>query len=355
MKRVYTAFWLGIFNLLFLFLIKNSDFVTGIYADVIHPFLLQTLGRAFAWYPWSVAELIIYLIMVLCVGWLVRLIEKRLHKNPGWEEYFKSGMKNLCLGAMVFLTLFALTEGPNYYRTSFAEQYQIVRKEYTDEELIYAYELLKEKVNDLALKVPRDEQGLMEISGNGGWMAVKAMKRLGTKYTQLSGYYPQPKKVAFSQALSLMDITGIYTPFTLEANYNRDILSYNQPFTMCHELSHLKGFMQEQEANFIAYLACEQSESLEFQYSGAMLGLIYCGNELYKRAPEIYKAASGEICPEASLDLDENTRYWNTYEGIISTFSQKVNDVYLKLNHQENGVKSYDQVVDYIVQHLNAE
>ena len=29
---------------------------------------------------------------------------------------------------------------------------------------------------------------------------------------------------------------------------------YNIPHTICHELSHLKGYMREDEANFIGYL-----------------------------------------------------------------------------------------------------
>ncbi len=59
------------------------------------------------------------------------------------------------------------------------------------------------------------------------------------------------------------------------------MVAYNIPFTACHELAHLRGFMQEQEANFIGYLAGTRSDSLEFNYSGYMLGWIYCTNALY--------------------------------------------------------------------------
>jgi len=42
-------------------------------------------------------------------------------------------------------------------------------------------------------------------------------------------------------------------PFTFEANVNVDIPPYQIPSTMLHELSHLRGFMREDEANFISY------------------------------------------------------------------------------------------------------
>ncbi|MGI6070674.1 MAG: DUF3810 domain-containing protein [Blautia sp.] len=353
MKRICVAAGLGIFDLLLLFLAQHFQVVTQFYAGVIHPFLLGTFGRLFSWYPWSAGELVIYMTAVVCVVWLVRLTAKWIRKDPGRRTFLKNGIWNLILAAVIFFTLFAVAEGPNYYRPSFAEQYQVARREYTDEELLDAYEQLKRQADDLAPVVLRDADGRMQVSEDAGAEAVEAMKKLGIIYPSLGGYYPRPKPVMLSWALSLLDITGMYTPFTMEANYNRDVVDYNQPFTMCHELSHLKGYMQEQEANFIAYLACEQSESPEFQYSGALLGMIYCGNELAKRSPEIYHRVSREVSSLVREDLDANSRYWDTYDGLLATFSHKVNDVYLKVNQQAEGVKSYDRVVDYIVQHLN--
>ena len=40
------------------------------------------------------------------------------------------------------------------------------------------------------------------------------------------------------------------------------MVSYNLPFTTCHELSHLRGFMQEEEANFIGFLACVNADDM---------------------------------------------------------------------------------------------
>ena len=90
------------------------------------------------------------------------------------------------------------------------------------------------------------------------------MIRLGQSYPQLDGYYPYPKPLINSRLLSVQQLCGIYSPFTIEANYNREMPYYNIPHTICHELSHLKGFMREDEANFIGYLACIGSDSPDF-------------------------------------------------------------------------------------------
>ena len=78
----------------------------------------------------------------------------------------------------------------------------------------------------------------------------------------------------------MQQLCGVYSPFTVEANYNGDMPDYNVPHTLCHELSHLKGFMREDEANFIGYLACISSENEAFRYSGYLTGWVYAGNAL---------------------------------------------------------------------------
>ena len=46
-----------------------------------------------------------------------------------------------------------------------------------------------------------------------------------------------------------MDLMGIYFPFSMEANYNQDMYKAKLPDTICHELAHTKGYIQEDEAN----------------------------------------------------------------------------------------------------------
>ena len=70
---------------------------------------------------------------------------------------------------------------------------------------------------------------------------------------------------------------------------------YNIPHTICHELSHLKGFMREDEANFIGYLACIRSDDPMFRYSGYLTGWIYAGNALAKADVESYSQFYGEL------------------------------------------------------------
>ena len=132
-------------------------------------------------------------------------------------------------------------------------------------------------------------------------------------------------------------------PFTMEANVNVDIADYSIPVTMLHELAHQRGFMREDEANFIAYLAGMNSDNLEIMYSSTMLALIISGNVLYGQ-------------DGIKKDIRANTEYWSKYEDtVISTVSTKINDTYLKANAQADGVKSYGRMVDLLLAKYRAD
>ena len=135
--------------------------------------------------------------------------------------------------------------------------------------------------------------------------------------------------------LSIQNLTGVYSPFTVEANYNSGMTDYNIPFTACHELSHLRGFMQEEEANFIAYLACSRSVNAQFRYSGNLLGWVYCMSVLHTVDYDAWEEVRQTLAPEVEPDLAANREYWARYDGAVAEVSNKVNDTYLKANGQD--------------------
>lgn len=224
-----------------------------------------------------------------------------------------------------------------------------VAEEYTVGELTEVCQWLTAEVNDLSSQVERDADGIMRTDDGVQERAVKAMQALGETYPELSGYYPEPKGLFNPWILSVQQLSGIYSPFTIEANYNSGMVDYNIPFTACHELSHLKSFMQEQEANFIAFLASTSYEDPAFQYSGYLLGWIYCMNVLYDADYESWQEVREGLAAAVEPDLKENNGFWARYDGRVAEVADQVNDRYLQANGQEEGVKSYDRMVDLIV------
>ena len=216
--------------------------VTGFaewYNRTVYPVLVSVIGRFWGVLPFSVVEMLLYGGIVLLVFWLIRDFRRPLVL-----------VKNYATTAALLLFLYAACCGVNYYRVPFSSYY-IMQMENegadTDSNLIELCLWLTQEVNQARLELDQAEGNYENARQKG----VAAMKRLAEQYPSLGGYYPQPKPVAISWILSVQQCSGVYSPFTIEANYNNDMVSYNIPHTICHELSHLRGFMREDEANFI--------------------------------------------------------------------------------------------------------
>ena len=214
---------------------------------------------------------------------------------------------------------------------------------------------LAEKANELRSNLTTEnEEGVYILPMSKrelGQEAKQAYKNLAKEYEIFEGNYPAPKPVLFSKWMSYTQITGIFTCWTMEANVNIDISPYSIGSTMCHELAHLRGFMREDEANYISYIACLASDSLDLQYSGTMLALIHTGNALYRKDAERYVEVYQTHYSEAVVrDLVANNKYWDKFEETkVAETAEKVNDTYLKVNNQTDGTQSYGRMVDLLL------
>ena len=245
-----------------------------------------------------------------------------------------------------------------YQCTPFSEKYFPNSHEHTHEEPTPLSGTLIKECNELAKEVPRDENGCFELTCDFRNEARTAMKKVGEKYPQLRGYYPKAKPIQFSYFMSQSNLTGIYLPYTIEANYNDDMVRANLPSTVCHELAHLKGFIQEDEANFISFAAASGSDNVEFRYSAYLDALEYVHNAVWENHVESALPLSDEISDEVLRDwfrfMPEN--YWeeNADKEVISTeavseVSTAAIDTNIKMNGRDDGIRAYSMVVDLLL------
>lgn len=317
------------------------------YSVHIYPLLVGSIGRLSGLFPFSLSEVLLYLLILWLIVTGVVKAGRAVRKKEQKEALYR-WLYTIFVTAGVLFCLYEVNCGVNYHRESFTESSGIQLREYSPADLKDVCLWLTEEINDLSGMVERNQEGVMEVERDAGDEAVSAMKSLGETYEVLAGYYPKPKGLIVPWILSVQNLTGIYSPFTVEANYNSGMPDYNIPFTMCHELSHLKGFMQEQEANFVAFLACRGSEKTEFRYSGNLTGWIYCMNVLRRIDYEAWEEVRPLLSAEAEADLAANREFWEKYDGAVAEVSNRVNDTYLKANGQAEGVKSYNRMVDLI-------
>ncbi len=144
-------------------------------------------------------------------------------------------------------------ESKNYKQT-YIKDY---KKEFEKEDLTNLYEYLikecnktKKEVNTSNSDMKNDIKSIKDMISKleNGYDNVKLLNLNNL------GSYSKAKIILNSKLLSYTNITGIYSPFTGEANINTNQPStLHIPFTILHEMAHQKGYANESEANFLAY------------------------------------------------------------------------------------------------------
>lgn len=308
-------------------------------------------GYARLWYlfPFSVVEWFYVAFILTVILWVVILIV-RVVKGPQRGHKLYGGLLGLaCLGLTAW-GLYCVLWGVNYYADSFQEKSGIYAQPVEIDDLERVTRYFAENLRDLADEIPRDENGIFAVPRD------EIFAESTTIYDNISQEFPflarqdrVPKKMFFSRLFSAMNFTGFYSPYTGESNLNVDSPACLLPADITHELAHQRGIASEQECNFLAVAASTASDSVTYQYSGYLMGYIHLGNALYRADREKW-AEVYSILPETVVtDLRYHSAYWDQFNSVVATVSEKIYDTTLKTYGQEDGIQSYGTVVDLLV------
>jgi len=331
---------------------RSPRLVESLYSSGFYPWVSKGIHQFTSWFPFSIGELLFYMsVLALLVSFAVFIyciIKKDLK-----ARHYKQLSHYVANVILIGLLLFNSVWGFNYHRLPLTYHLDIQVRKHTDKELIRLCNTLVQQANTLAEKVHKDSQLTTEIPGGYLYVFENAhmgFASLGEDYPLFETSYSKPKPVLSSWVMSYSGISGIYSPFTAEANVNVDIEDVMLPATTLHEMAHLYGVAKEDEANFIAYLSSQYHPDPVFQYSGTMLALIHSVNALHGQNTDAYLDVRSKYSDRVSQDLNAIRTFWHGYEGPIDDVQDKMNDQYLKANGQDDGVDSYGKMVDLLLE-----
>ena len=370
--------------------VRSSAFADA-YSHYVYRVLSLGIGSVMGLLPFSVVELLLYATIlfvlfdfakqlcralrvgVACVHSARVSQDTQTHLLAAVARPLRRFLGHLFLILSTLLVLYVFLCGINYHRTSFSEEAGLSvtidahGTVYDEADLIALCDYLVTEINDTEAQLaattiqvegasigqtsetPKPSAAWLWHAGRTG---QRAMEKLGQRYRRLSGHYPYPKPILNTWILSVQQTTGVYSPFTVEANYNRDIAYYDIPFTICHELSHLRGYMQEEEANFIGVLATIGADDLYFNYSGYVSAWVYAGNALARIDSTAFATLYSRINARTRQDMLYNNAYWQQFEGKPAEAHEQLNDAYLKMQGQTSGVRSYGHVTDLMLEYF---
>ena len=324
----------------------NSVFVEKYYSTTFNKFIREVLNFISGSLPFSLAELLYYFLVVLLIWFVITTIVGIFKKR------FIDRFINLLCYLSILYVLFMVLWGFNYQRQPLKDTLGYSSNSFTAKDLYNLCDYLIERANILREEQLENEKGVSEVPGGYKEVFIRlqdSYKEAGNEYEVLSGRYGRAKAIAISPLMSYTGITGMYMPYTGEANVNYNIPSFMWASTAAHEMAHQRGFAREDEANYIAYFICSSSEDEDIQYSGVFLALIYSMNAMYREDQEVYYQLRNKYSQGLTRDMKYNSEFWDKYQGKAEEISSNINDSYLKGNRQEDGVKSYGRMVELLL------
>ena len=334
----------------------RPDWIEEHYSQDLFPRIASALAGFSARVPMSLIELLILILIVriaVAVTRTLKLLALPAGTGPRrGAVLLNSGLRVLALAGFIY-TAYLASWGLNHHREPFATVAGWEVEPPATPLLVELACRVTEDLNTLRAQMEEDDRGVVVIEES-----PRALGRIASKaYANLKALHPSlrkapgvPRRPLASPLLTASWITGIYSPFTAEAHVNDEIPSMQLGFVTCHELAHSLGFAREDEANFLAYMACKNSKEPTLRYSGALAVWGYLVRALSIAHPTRLIGITERLGPAVVRDLKSMQAFWVRERTEFTALATEINHNYLKSQGQTEGVATYGLALDLIAE-----
>ncbi len=320
------------------------ELVEQFYSNGFYPILAQISRKFLGWVPFSVGDLIYFVVGFFILKWIVNLFRK----SKNWKDIGLDIVKSISIFYFLFHILWAF----NYYREPLFDKMNI-EKEYSDADLLRFTRQMISKTNAIQIELTNNpnQKVVTDLTQEQIFeQSLIGYKALAKQHSDFTFEHQSLKKSLISLPLSYMGFSGYLNPFTNEAQVNERVPMMNFPFTTCHEMAHQIGYASESEANFIGFLAVTKNENLHFKYAGFSSALRYCLRNWEARNPVLGQQLLTEINPGVLQNFEDIKLHWQQYETFIFEDGFKIfYDHFLKANQQKDGLESYSKFLNLLI------
>jgi hypothetical protein len=337
--------------LLWLLAVFIPDFSTW-YAVNIFPILQNTIGRFWNLFPFLAYEVIL-IIVCICVLVCIAIIIADLCASKWRKKFFNvKRFDELVVGIILcFFIMNILTIRVNSSRESFYKHLGIQVGSYSSYELVQLAALLIREAKEMVDMVTTDKNGHFILQNKATLYddSIHALQTIHSMYGGLSEFFPRPKRTMFPRLIANRGAFGYWSFFTMEVVYNGEMLDIDKPFTILHELAHSAGYIDEDDADFIAFLAGFYSENNCIRYSTLVAALDILLGVNFEL--DDYFPFDVPIMPEQMIrDLDNRYEHWHSNVGIfreIASFFRRNTEQH-KVERTE-AVDSIERIVNMMI------
>lgn len=329
--------------------------------DMFYPYLTRTLQNFLAEWSGTISvnlwQILLVLALVILLATIVLMIALK------WNFFQWLGwVLTACSLVWLLNTGFY---GINAYSGPLADDLRLDISEFSAEDLEEATIYFRDQANELAMKLPRDEESnpvfsdfetLAQQAGAGYEKLVS-----DKYYSVFAGTLEPVKRLDWADLYSSLGVSAVFVPITGEAAVNPQIPSVALPFTMCREMARRMSVAAEDDASFAAILACIANESEEFQYSAYFMAYRYCIAALETAGTQETASAAARIKKEVnflfSYDLKMYDKFYASHRNTdAADFVDSITkDVETYGNGQEAVLLTNWYIQEFVLPYLDQE
>ncbi len=343
--KIISIILLPIQFIVFKIITSNEEWVEYYYSRGVFKIISQFLRIITGWTSVSLGLIFVYVLG----AFLVYLIIKTIFRIRKKEVSIGQIVINFLAYLSPIYLFFMLTWGFAYHKKPLEKLLNLNAKNIKNQEIIALCNVLIDSANVTRERI--SESQLRELTFEKVFdLAPIGYENLETRYTFLNYTTPSIKKAYGSNLLAYMSTSGVYMFPSGEANVNTNNMLFDAPYVTTHEMAHQLGFASEEEANYLAYLACKNNPDPVFQYS-AYYGTVFRAlGKVWEIDSTYSKSLFDKLSPAVKSDREKERQVWKKFRNPIQVYVvSPFYDLFLKSNGQEQGSRSYDLVIDLMV------
>lgn len=344
--------WNWVLLIIFTILIKWAswypDWVEKNYTYGIYPVISKVQRFILGWIPFSMGDLF-YGFLTLVIIYKTFQFFKILFKRQFTRKYFISGLQQIIFFFLFVYVFFNLLWGLNYNRRGISHQLGIRVKQYSLADLDTLAAVIQNRVNEYAALVTETQRDSFDKKKTLFHESSEAYKKVTAQFPFLKYDPASVKPSLFSYIGNYLGFQGYYNPFSGEAQVNTTVPRFLEPFVTMHEIAHQVGYAKENEANFVAFLACRNYSSPVFKYSMYFDMYNYTIGEVSRKDSALARSFQQKLHPQVQSDIKEFRNFYQRYKNPAEPVVMWFYGHYLKANNQPGGKRTYSEVVAWLI------
>ena len=234
-----------------------------------------------------------------------------------WNPIRWGGWVCAAVAVIIFLNtgLYSL----NQFSGPLSEDIRLEETEYNIVELENAVVYYRDQANALSQQLERDSQGNVVFADfeTLAQQAADGFEKLvyEESLSVFAGPMEPVKKLGWANRYTAQGVTGVTVGITGEAAVNPQIPAVMLPFAMCREMARRASIAIERDASFAGWMGCSYNDSIQFQYSGALMAYRYCLKALEELDKVTNAGAAARVLAEESAQVKHDRALCDSFYG----------------------------------------